>query len=260
MTWKPYQLGIWVNQYLKSRCQLCHCHFSEASSTTSLSRINRPSSQRAFSWLQAINTGILCYHCQHSLHWLPPAMRIEINNHVSHHPHQKHSYQRWLLIQPISYYQPPIDQVIRNFKFNEDLRMLPILLHMLWQLPTPTNHHSNNSVIIAMPTTAKRVRKRGFDPLSILMPYLSEHWQIPIWQGVSRVDDSVSQRGLSRIERQRNIQGAFAIDKPLPVTKVILFDDVATTGASLKELAQTLINYDKQLQITAYCLAHGRFN
>ncbi len=255
MTYKPYQLGIWLAQYIRPHCQLCYCHLSEvhlSQTYPSNTEQHQQESRKRFSSLQSLDTGILCRYCHHSIDWLPTPMTIEMDN----VPNQ--SQQQWLSIQPISYYQPPIDQIIRNFKFHEDLRMLPILLHMLRQLPPPTNHHFDNSVIIAMPTTAKRVRKRGFDPLSILMPYLSEHWQIPLWQEVSRVDDSVSQRGLSRIERQRNIQGAFALDRPLPVNKVILFDDVATTGSSLKELARTLLqNSHKELQISAYCLAHG---
>ncbi len=170
---------------------------------------------------------------------------------------QKNVHQNRLVIQPISYYQHPLKQVIQNFKFREDIRMLPILWYAICQLPIPKGCYKGNSVILPMPTTNARIIERGFDPLSIITPYLSKHWQIPIWQGVARVDDTISQRGLSRIERQKNIKGAFAVTESIPVRNVILFDDVATTGSSLQELANTLLSVDNSLHLRAYSLAHG---
>ncbi len=216
---KPYQLSIWLSQYLKPYCQLCHCRLTDKS--------------------------ILCDDCHNSIDWLPTPKQVEL------------IYQKILTIQPISYYQYPVDKVIRNFKFHEDIKMIPILYHLIQQLVCPKNCHANNSVILAMPTTNQRIAKRGFDPLTILVPYLSKHWQIPIWRGVQRIDNSISQRGLSRLERQENISGAFAVTDELAVKKVLIFDDIATTGASLQELANTLLQENPQLEIQAYCLAHG---
>ena len=59
---------------------------------------------------------------------------------------------------------------------------LPLLLHVLRQLPRPHGCHQDNSVIVAMPTTEQRLVKRGFDPVSILAAQLSKHWHIPLWQ------------------------------------------------------------------------------
>ena len=108
-----------------------------------------------------------------------------------------------------------------------------------------------------MPTTTARLQRRGFDPVTILTHYLSQHWQIPIWRGVARVDDTLSQQGLSRAERLANLEDAFTLISPPPNVHLLLFDDVATTGASLKSLANTLHAADQRLQISAYALAHG---
>ncbi len=45
-----------------------------------------------------------------------------------------------------------------------------------------------------------------------------------------------SQRGLDRDERQRNVRGVFRVGVPLPA-RVVLLDDVMTTGATLDALA-----------------------
>ncbi len=186
----------------------------------------------------------LCVECYNAIDWLPQPMSVDL-----------HNGQR-LSIQPISHYQYPINQVIRNFKFHENIAMIPILVEMIQQLDCPQGYYADNSVIIAMPTTDKRVADRGFDPLSIVTPYLSDHLDIPIWHGVNRVDNSASQRGLSKGERKDNIANAFAVTQRLPVNKVLLFDDVATTGASLQELANTLLAKNANIEIQAYCLAH----
>lgn len=163
-------------------------------------------------------------------------------------------------IQPATYYQYPIRQAITAFKYQEDMTKLPLLVHVLRQLPRPYGCHGGNSVIIPMPTTSKRLRQRGFDPVSILVSYLSLHWQIPIWQGVARVDDTIRQQGLSRAERMTNLQDAFSLMSRPPVKRLLLFDDVATTGASLRALAHTLHTSEispTSLHLFAYCLAHG---
>jgi predicted amidophosphoribosyltransferase len=97
---------------------------------------------------------------------------------------------------------------------------------------------------------------------------LSEHWRIPLWQGVQRIDNTVSQQGLTRAERLSNLDNAFALTEKLPVKRVLLFDDVATTGASLQALGRALypqatglsVNEPyiaNQYHISAYALAHG---
>ena len=109
--------------------------------------------------------------------------------------------------------------------------------------------------------------KRGFDPVSILSAQLSKHWQIPLWQGVQRIDDTVSQQGLSRAERLSNLDNAFALIENPPKKRLLLFDDVSTTGASLQSLARVLVppaavksatdSSHNIYQISAYVLAHG---
>jgi ComF family protein len=159
-------------------------------------------------------------------------------------------------------------QAIRAFKHSEDMTKLPLLLHALRQLPRPHGCHHDNSVIVAMPTTAQRLIKRGFDPVSILSAHLSKHWQIPLWHGVQRVDNTVSQQGLSRAERLNNLDNAFALIEKPAVKRIILFDDVATTGASLQALGRTLHSsfgaapLDQHqpshgYHLFAYALAHG---
>jgi len=271
----PYQFGLWLAEYVNIRCQLCGCYRKAPYTNPANSTPSNLSASRLSSLLSTANKSLLCSRCQRSIPWLPVPFYVDIAASVS------------LPIQAASYYDYPIRQAIRAFKHSEDMTRLPLLVHMLRQLPRPKGCHAGNSVIIPMPTTDDRLRKRGFDPVTILSNYLAKHWQIPLWHGVARMDDTVSQQGLTRSERLTNLNDAFVLTETPPVKRLLLFDDVATTGASLQALARAFLpdhpyltsldangsmNYGtdstsqtadvktNKYHISAYALAHGSQN
>ncbi|WLP94837.1 ComF family protein [Psychrobacter sp. M13] len=254
----PYQFGIWLAEYLYNRCQLCHIQ-------RSMSHANIASASTASTakpTFALFNSGLLCEHCQHSISWLPDPFSVDIASNLA------------LPIQAATFYDYPIRQAFRSFKHSEDITKLPLLVHVLRQLPRPTGCNGSNSVIVPMPTTDNRLRQRGFDPVTILSSYLAKHWQIPLWRGVVRIDSTVSQQGLTRSERLANLDDAFRVTELPPVKRLLLFDDIATTGASLQALARALYEtVDAQYgtntssdsantnshnhRFYAYALAHG---
>ena len=256
----PYQSGVWLAEYIDIRCQLCRIYRSSIQSPMQQRNHQRHNATaRSFSRLKAIsghfNSGLLCARCHDHISWLPAPFEVDI------------AFGTTLPIQAATYYEYPLRQAIRAFKHHEDMTKLPLLIHVLRQLPRPHGCHYDNSVIIAMPTTDQRLSKRGFDPVSILSAHLSQHWNIPLWSGVARVDDTMSQQGLSRAERLTNLNDAFEVIEKPKVKKLLLFDDVATTGASLQSLGRALYSgtsivdttthYDNQTSLLAFALAHG---
>ncbi|KRG35901.1 ComF family protein [Psychrobacter sp. P11G3] len=274
----PYQTGLWLAEYIDRRCQLCRIYRSTPASKLiphhALSNANHSLSSKYESTKSKLalvtsdalltrthqiglrlSSGLLCTHCHHSIAWLPDPFNVDI------------AFGKALSIQASTYYDYPIRQAIWAFKHHEDMTKLPLLLHVIRQLPRPHGCHQHNSVIVAMPTTDKRLAKRGFDPVSILSAQLSKHWNIPLWHGVQRIDDTMSQQGLTRAERLSNLDDAFALSQSPPVKRLLLFDDVSTTGASLQALARAFIRPDhsntinaqrnSNYHISAYALAHG---
>ena len=259
----PYQSGLWLAEYGDVRCQLCRIYRSTPQSQLpqNHSSASPPNDHSFFTNLrQHVNnrfdSGLLCSDCHNSIIWLPIPFEVDI------------AAGTGLSIQAATYYDYPIRQAIRSFKHHEDMTKLPLLVHVLRQLPRPHGCHQDNSVIVAMPTTEQRLVKRGFDPVSILAAQLSKHWHIPLWHGVERIDNTVSQQGLTRAERLGNLDNAFALMEMPPVKRLLLFDDVATTGASLQALGHALSGQSKglsvinsqnsnQYHLSAYALAHG---
>lgn len=259
----PYQSGLWLAEYGDVRCQLCRIYRSTPQSQLPQNHSSAipPNNHSFFTKLRqhvnkSFNSGLLCSDCHNRITWLPKSFEVDITAGTS------------LSIQAATYYDYPIRQAIRAFKHHEDMTKLPLLIHILRQLPRPQGCHRDNSVIVAMPTTNQRLTKRGFDPVSILAAQLSKHWQIPLWNGVERIDNTVSQQGLTRAERLGNLDNAFALIQTPPVKRLLLFDDVATTGASLQALGRTLYSQSfrpadhtpqstSPYQLSAYALAHG---
>ena len=272
----PYQAGLWLAEYINLRCQLCAVYrstpqsqllqnpsssnaplFSQNSLLAENASSSLSGSHSSFSKIRKqlysrFSSGLLCASCHSSIAWLPKPFEVDITAGMT------------LTIQAATYYDYPMRQAIRAFKHHEDMTKLPLLLHVIRQLPRPYGCHHDNSVIVAMPTTDERLIKRGFDPVSILAAYLSKHWDIPLWQGIKRIDNTVSQQGLTRVERLSNLDNAFTLIEPSPVKRLILFDDVATTGASLQALARILSIYpstsstfNNKYYLCAYALAHG---
>lgn len=263
----PYQIGLWLAEYINLRCQLCHVYRSTPHIPSTSARTPRNHLYQRF------NKGLLCLHCHNDIAWLPESFNVDI------------VANSLLPIQVATYYDYPVRQAILAFKHAENMTKLPLLVHALRQLPKPAGCHSSNSVILPMPTTSGRLVERGFDPVTILSAYLSQHWNIPVWRGVQRIDHTVSQQGLTRTERLSNLNGAFLLTEPPPAKRVLLFDDVATTGTSLQALARTLheessynpnhnSNFNNQnssgnrnivtaprlYHLSAYAIAHGSNN
>lgn len=167
------------------------------------------------------------------------------------------SHQSWLPLFAVSYYQFPVNSLISRYKDHEDIEALMVLIGLLQTLPKPKNCHATNTIIIPVPTTDSRLQKRGFNPVLTLAKHLAKQWQLPIWMGVRRYDGKQHQRGLDRQARLQNTQTDFYLVGKLPVLQVILFDDVATTGATLAAIAGVIKDRYPMAKILAVCMAHG---
>ena len=92
--------------------------------------------------------------------------------------------------------------------------------------------------IVAVPADRDRTLRRGHHPASSLARELGERWRLPVLPLLARTRPVVPQRGLDRRERRRNVAGAFAA--PDAPRRVVLVDDVYTTGATAAAAASAL--------------------
>lgn len=97
--------------------------------------------------------------------------------------------------------------------------------------------------IIPVPLHLSRKRERGYNQSKILAEEISKTVSVPVTKKVLiRKKKTKDQTHLSPEERERNVRGAFVVraNSVLQGKKVILVDDVMTTGATLKECARVI--------------------
>jgi ComF family protein len=100
------------------------------------------------------------------------------------------------------------------------------------------------SLVVPVPTTARRLRHRGYNQAELLARHLAAERGLPLVHALERPGGGRSQTTLAPTERRENVRGAF---RPSPGAvpsvagaDVLLVDDVLTTGATASEAAATL--------------------
>jgi ComF family protein len=98
-------------------------------------------------------------------------------------------------------------------------------------------------MIIPVPLHIERLREREFNQSLLLADRIGRHRGVPVaCTLLIRTAPSPAQTTLSRKERLTNLRGAFTVTRPASVTgkRILLIDDVFTTGATVHECAKTL--------------------
>jgi len=140
-------------------------------------------------------------------------------------------------------FNPTIQNLIHNFKYNEFKKIGSFLGDFLVSVLSEKPFISNIDYIIPVPLHPVRKRDRGFNQAGIIANEIARSLNIPLEEKlVVRRKYTKSQTKLSREERNKNVSKAFAVKnaKVLTNKNVLLIDDVYTTGATLKSVAETL--------------------
>ncbi len=98
-------------------------------------------------------------------------------------------------------------------------------------------------ILIPIPSHIKKLKQRGFNPAQEIGKEISKILKIPLLDGVlTKTKPTIAQVELTKGERLKNIKGVFSCQNPESVAgkKIILIDDVFTTGATMEECAAEL--------------------
>lgn len=134
-------------------------------------------------------------------------------------------------------YAPPVDGLLRRFKFHQDLAAGHLLSGLMGQSfsaqPLP-------DALMPIPLHRARLRQRGYDQARELAKPLARTLGIPLLDGLRRVQVTEAQSGLDAAARMKNVRGAFSVNRSIP-PHVMLVDDVMTTGATFQAARKALL-------------------
>ena len=142
-------------------------------------------------------------------------------------------------------YDYPWAQLVRAFKFHADIAWASSFATLMRSSPWVEPAIDDADWIIPMPLSNQRLRERGFNQSLALARAVAQEHADKVQGGVLlRIRDTLPQSSLPHPQRQANVAKAFVVHPDrfaaLRGKKVLLLDDVMTTGASLHAAARAL--------------------
>lgn len=136
-------------------------------------------------------------------------------------------------------YRGTAGSIVRNLKYHGVTKLAGMMADSMvcaYESILPTGAE----VVAAVPMHTKRLRRRGFNQAEALAREVAARLELPCEPLLHRLRDTVQQARLEGDERRHNIKGAFRAEESVCGRRVLLIDDVYTTGETARECAKAL--------------------
>lgn len=170
----------------------------------------------------------LCHHCR--IH----APQCPISN--SRYPYLK----RWLALW---YYEDEVRGSLLRFKFRGKRHYAQAYGRML-AMRLDREQWTDHDILTWVPISDKRRRKRSYDQVELIAQALAMEMGVKAQPCLKKLRDNPAQSGIAdQAARRANVLGAYTVLEPEAVEgrKVLLLDDIVTTGSTAGECARVLL-------------------
>jgi len=136
-------------------------------------------------------------------------------------------------------YEGTLRELVHLFKYSG---VRPLAGRFSEMLARALPREQQFDVIVPMPLHWFKRWRRGFNQADLLAREIGRKWRVPVRMVVRRRRSTLPQAGLTNAKRRANVQGAFRIvrGRRLDGLRVLLVDDVLTTGATASACARVL--------------------
>ena len=174
------------------------------------------------------NEELLCRRCRQTLPWTPEAAQKQSFRHVE------------ACVSPL-YYEGDVRRSLLRYKFGGLSVYAPKYAELM--CACIERNGLSFDLISWAPLGPKRLRKRGYDQAKLLALEISKRFGIPCAQLLNKTADNPPQSGTGSAEKRRaNVYGVYRVREPALAAdrRVLLVDDIVTTGATISECAKEL--------------------
>lgn len=144
-------------------------------------------------------------------------------------------------------YEGNIRKLILNYKFNEKSYLYKTFVNFLLKNEKWFEIFKTCDTIIPIPISKKRKKERGYNQSLLIAKELSKKLQLSLNNNcLYKMKDTIEQSKLNKEERKKNIQGVYKLknQEKLKDKKILLIDDIYTTGNTIEEASKTLKQAD----------------
>ena len=178
-----------------------------------------------------INENYICNNCYENIKKIKKCVINEYNN----RNFSKHLY--------IFRYEGIIRNKIIEYKFEDKGYLYKMFAKIILSDKKTCNFIKKYDVIIPVPISKKRKKKRGYNQSELVANELAQKLNQDIWTDIIiKKKDNKPQSELNKLERIKNVEDIYEINKPIEVKnkKVLLLEDIYTTGSTVNEIARKL--------------------
>ena len=143
------------------------------------------------------------------------------------------------------YYQPPIKQLLSALKYrNQTIVCHELARHLARRVYQLINQGiiTKPQALMPVPLHWRRQMVRGFNQAQLIAQELSLYLNIPVINTIKRCKPTLTQTQLDAQQRQHNLDDAFKLSMPINVQSIAIVDDVYTTGATMREISETILS------------------
>lgn len=158
----------------------------------------------------------------------------------------------------------PAREMIHQFKYEHQFQLRATLGWLLSHgLTEPRIAAHDDWLLVPVPLHARRYREREFNQSQEIAKALQKRTGYPFMDGLRRRRHTSQQAELDRKDRLKNLAGAFALSRSarrrhiFEGRRILLVDDVLTTGATVHECASVLKEEGGASMVVAFCVARG---
>ena len=141
------------------------------------------------------------------------------------------------------YYEGNVRDSLMRFKFS-GRRSYAASYGKLLAMRLLKDEMANFDILTWVPISAKRLQKRGYDQVQLLADAVGQELGTAPVATLSKVRHNAPQSSLSNADARRaNVLGVYRVNDPALIQgkRILLLDDIVTTGATVSECARTLM-------------------